>query len=460
VRFTEGFNTAFKPRNIVEYLSNGAYTNGAWVYGGTGTYLNTTADLGNLVTGTDENQNVPGTIYNTEAGFEFAPGLTTPVPNPPTGTGTNPSGLSGGSGGTAFQDANGTGIGAAGVATAGTRLAVSFASVPTGVNIYVPAISYLYRAGTTYGGGTTTPNNPTFFSPGISTGVAILVATDGDGASSSTGFSSTFTGTVANGQIPLQQVTVTSGAGLAVYEVLFADPGSQEQLDIPVVVAYASNLTSNPPIGLPVPNVIATATGSFAPFYPGPAGSASASTARQPSSTLAIPRFIPGTTALNLFEINKCACNLLFPFVSNQLGYDTGIAIANTSLDPGGGVPNTNDFGSAQPQTGTVTLWYYGQGANGATPPSSQTSTAIAAGQLMLYVLSSGNSSQNLDNRGAGFQGYIIAQAGFQYCHAYAFITTQGGTPTGTGVNTGYLGIVLDAPGLARTNSPGENDGH
>ena len=70
-----------------------------------------------------------------------------------------------------------------------------------------------------------------------------------------------------------------SSANLAVYEILFADPSSSEQVDIPCVVSYQSNLSANPPAGLPVPNTITQVTGGFAPFY-------STSAARQPSSTL------------------------------------------------------------------------------------------------------------------------------------------------------------------------------
>jgi len=455
VRFAEGFDTAFKAKNISYMLGNGAFTGTAWTYGNGLNAFN------------DDIQNVPGALYNTESGFEFnssntTPGAQTGSVNPPAGTGETAS-LVAQPGGVPFQDANGTGIAAAGIANQGTRLFMSFANVPNGVNIYVPIVSYLYRQGTFYGGSSTAPGNPTGFIAGISTGVAVLVTTDAAGAGSLS-FASLPTGATfgPQGQAPLVQIATTSGAGLAVYEVLFADPGTQENLDVPVVVAYNSLLASAPPVGLPTPGITATVAGGFAPDYPN--AGVTLSTAKAPSSTLSIPRFIAANAPLNLFLINKCACNLLFPFVSNQLGYDTSIAIANTSQDPGGGLgvsATSFGFGAAQPQSGNVTLWYYGQGPNATTAPTSQTtSTATQPGQLMLYVLSSGNPTIGLDNRGAGFQGYIIAQAQFQYCHAYAFISAQGALPTSVGVNTGYLGIVLDAPGLPRTAQIGENDAH
>ena len=61
--------------------------------------------------------------------------------------------------------------------------------------------------------------------------------------------------------------------------------------------------------------------------------------------------------------MNKCACDLLFPFVAATGGYDTGIAIANTSLDNLG----TGGISAATQQFGGVQFWYYGTGNNGGT---------------------------------------------------------------------------------------------
>ena len=127
-------------------------------------------------------------------------------------------------------------------------------------------------------------------------------------------------------------------------------------------------------------------------------------------------------------------------------GFDTGIAIANTSLDPG----SAAGFVQYRPATGAVTFFYYGAGANGAAAPASQTSgnrsgrsgpdlrPQHGGGAIV------GGGANGLNNSAAGFQGYIIAQAAFQYCHGYAFISALGGGPTSAGVSEGYLGIVLD----------------
>jgi hypothetical protein len=431
VRFAEGFASSWKVKNIATTLANGTAPSIAgegYIYNGG---LNYPVDL---------NQNVPGAIYNTETGFEYNPAFAQPTPNPPVGVGTTPVT------GTAntpqpFADANGTGIGSAGGATAGTRLELTFTNIPQGSEIFVPPVIFLYRQNTT-------PPTPAFYTPGVSTGVAVLTTTDANGdttyAPAETGLPTTAVPNAATGT--LTQVS----NGLAVYEVLFDDPGSLEQVDIPVVVAFVSNLSANPPIGLPATGTIAQVSGGFAPFY-------TTSAAGLPSGSLPIPRFTPGNTPLNLFAINKCACDLLFPFVTSTGGFDTGIAIANTSLDPGA----TFGFG-ATPQQGAVTFFYFGTGSGGAAPPASQTSGIVPAGQILTYVVSSGGgsigtSANGLDNRGAGFQGYIIAQSAFQWCHAYAFIGALGQGPGTPGVSEGYLGLVLDLGGLHRTGQASEN---
>jgi len=86
--------------------------------------------------------------------------------------------------------------------------------------------------------------------------------------------------------------------------------------------------------------------------------------------------------------------NLLFKFVTNQAGFDTGLAIANTGLDPIYKTVGT---------TGTCTLYFYGDGPSAGT---SLVTPPIAPGSVYTTTVS---------NVAAGLQGYIIATCNFSY---------------------------------------------
>jgi len=442
VTFVEGFQTAWKTKNI-SFMQTATAVGGTT---GNGTLTANALWAGTINYPGDLAQDVPGAQYNTESGYELmgsassqaATSASTPPPSNAslkaivTGAGVANNGFS-------LWGANGTGIQNAGVASQGTRLALLFANQPNGLEIFVPPVVLLTN-------GTNT------------TGVMVLTSTAADGSGGVSGTSGVTAGGAASGSgktpsvgtNPLVQVS----NNLAVYEILFTDPDSNETATVPVVVSYPSALSSNPPIGLPVPAQVETVAAGFAPFYP------QATAPRQPSATLPVPRFIPGQTPLNIVEVVKCACDLLFPYVVSHDGFDTGIAIANTSLDPGANY----GFG-ATPQQGTVTFFYFGTGAGGQVAPPSQTSGVVPAGQVLTYVLSSG--AGNIGTTGANgltgtagtgqFQGYIIAQAGFQYCHGFAFISPTGGGPLSPGISEGYLALVLDPGGLVRTAQISEN---
>jgi hypothetical protein len=418
VRFSEGFDTAWKPRNISETVANGTATTAS----GDGFLYSTTSPILNGAISTDYAQNVPGVNYYSEGGFYFPSLASVPDPNPPAGflTGTAVNGDTQ----SAFAD-SATGISTAGEATQGTRLALTLANIPLGVTLYVPPVLFLFRANTTYA----SPDLNT--SANYATGVAVLTSTDAYG---NTPFNPP-TGLTAGGDQPMVAVSQTNGGALIVYEILFSDPFSNEYMDVPIVVSYPVNLSANPPLGLPQPNVEATYTGGFAPFE-------TALTAATLSAD-PIPRFFYQNQGGNLFIIARCACNLLWPFVTQQYGYDTGIAIANTSSDPFTGLYP----GAAQPQAGTVTFNYYGVVGTNSPPPAAQTtsaSTPIASGTVMVYTLSQGNVAIGLDNRGANFTGYLITQAQFEYCHGFAFISALNAGPTSAGISEGYLALVLD----------------
>jgi hypothetical protein len=277
--------------------------------------------------------------------------------------------------------------------TDGTRIAVTFSNVPANVTLYVPTAAIP----STLGAGT------------------IRLTTSAAGTAASSGFvspstSSSITGNSSN--ISAAAVSVSSGTGVATFEVITDDLNNLDTYNIPVFIVTSANAVAGSSTAI-------TSSVSFSPV----------------GSTV-IPNFAvtSSTTTLTESTFNLCTTSLLFPFVTNQVGFDTGIAIANTSTDP---------FGSngATAQAGTCTLNFYGAGA---PSPSNVVSPNVPSGTVYTTVLSS---------VAAGFQGYMIAQCGFQYAHGFAFITDGVGA-TG-GLSQGYLaGVIPDVNQLARAANP------
>ena len=191
-------------------------------------------------------------------------------------------------------------------------------------------------------------------------------------------------------------------------------PNTIETFSVPVVVTYTASPSTNSP-GLGATTVAV----DFAP-------TSTVTTAAAGT----IPRFVSVGTPLTSFSISTCATNLLFPFVTNQAGYDTGLAIASTSSDP---------FGTAL-QSGTCTLNFYGSGA-----PAAFVTPTVTAGTVYTALVS---------NIAAGFQGYMIAQCKFQFAHGFAFIKDGFGGP-GQGLSEGYLALII--PDTSITNGRNAN---
>jgi hypothetical protein len=370
VRFTEGFASSFKRRNVAAYING------------------------------DESpepvaQNTPGAIYNTESGF-YNP---TPV----------------------VVQGSANGLSSAGLASHGTRLMARFANVPAGVALYAT----LYPVGTCSDCGIS--GRPAVTSvQSSSSASARLVNTDANGAGTFSAVTGTNSSTEGAATAP---IALNNGAGMAVWEVLAADPLIATTFEFGIGVSYVANTSNNLP-GLGT----ATVAGSFAPL----------STVTTASGSAPIPRFADTSAARTIFTISACTTNLLFVFLTNQAGFDSGIAISNTSVDP---------FGTA-PQSGPCKLNYYGETTGGGAAPAAQTSAVVPAGKQLLAVLSTGG------NYGIaatpGFQGYMIAQCQFQYAHGFAFISDVGANR----VSEAYLALILDSALPARTLFQSEILGH
>jgi hypothetical protein len=278
------------------------------------------------------------------------------------------------------------GLGAAGKANQGTRFIVKFKNVQTGVSISLPGI----------------------VSSGVLNAAYVAsAASDGSGGTPTTSSSSV-------------AVSLSSGAGYAVYEVVGtgnAVNGLVEDQAFTVTITYSWT----PNIGSGIPGLGASqVSGNYGPI--------SATTTM--SSTAPEPRFKEKWVEGDALVISACRTILLFPYLTNQIGFDTGVVIANTSSDPLSG-------NSARQQQGACTLYYYGGTTGGGAAPSAQTTQVIPTGQQLTYTLSGGG---NYGAPGApGFQGYMFAICDFQFAHGYAFVTKMGAVD----IAHGYLALIV-----------------
>jgi hypothetical protein len=274
----------------------------------------------------------------------------------------------------------GSSLGNVGLADFGTRLRATFRNIPTGVSVYAATTSL--------------------------NGSAVLVANDTTvNASINVPFKLTKTDTL--GGTDAFKLTVDStGTAVAVWEVQSANPLAVENFDFPVFFGFAANPAGNSP----AQGVQGTVAGSFAP-------TSTSSSAKD--STVPIPRFVDTSTPKNVIIVNICRTSLLYPFVTAANGFDTGIAIANT----------TSDLGTTTPQAGTCTLNFFGDNA----PSAFTTPSPVQGGTVYVNVASA---------IAPGFQGYMIARCNFQFAHGFAFVqSTVGYTPSTAAM--GYLALVL-----------------
>lgn len=281
----------------------------------------------------------------------------------------------------------------AGSATTATQLRISLANLPANAVVYVP-------------------------NGNIATGRSVLAPITVSGISPTATY-----GTTANPVLAYEPYagdafyTGTYGQATGTdlyYSVSATDPNAIETLTIPFIVQF----TGGPSVGIGT----ATAKGTLAPL-------ASA-------SPTAFPRFVDVGQSGNAFTTTICSTTLLFPYVTTDAGFDTGIAIANTTADPAA-------FGTAN-QSGTCAISAYGAyGSGTGTVPAAGTSPAIAAGRTWAFSLTDSGVFADSAKLGSGFSGYLITQCNFQLAHGYAFISTYG-LAGSNAVAQGYLALVLD----------------
>ncbi len=264
-----------------------------------------------------------------------------------------------------------------GQADSATRIRVNFSNIPAGVTLTLPV-------------------------------TICATATCGTGTLASSATATT-SGDVGNFSPASSNITLTS-SGSVTYQVTAQNGAAIDSFLVPITVTYTYTPPSTPAVG----TILVSAT--YAP-------TSAEVTTLNPS--FGIPRFADTSVLTPVITIAACQTDLMFTFLTNQAGFDTGFEIANTSTDP---------FGSAA-QNGTCTLNWYGSGPAAGT---ATTTPSIASGSAYTNLVSSA---------AAGFQGYMIAVCNFQFGHGFAFISDGYGQP-GRGLSQGYMANIIPTPGI------------
>jgi len=256
--------------------------------------------------------------------------------------------------------------------------------------------------------------------------------------------------TANGGASPNYWIELPDGATeTASWEVTSDNLGAIDDLNFAYTMTYAEN--SLPPMGSTQSAVVLT--GDIGPLAP------ANDPAPQPLSlTAPVVRFnLPPQPDGVAITITDCVTYLLFPYVTNIVGFNTGIAISNTSLDTewnlaGATVTDTTDWGTAKaplpfnttPQAGPCDLYLFGSSlpqnmagagtavqaiASGATP-------TVAAGQTFADTLTN-IFALNAGKNPITISGYVIAVCQFQYGHGYAYLVDPTGRPQG------YLALLI-----------------
>ena len=202
--------------------------------------------------------------------------------------------------------------------------------------------------------------------------------------------------TSGGGTAPDVAVDLLSGVGRAVYEVISHDPSQLEECDVAVLFEASSGRTAN---------ARATVRAGLAPR-----GSISVPGTGAPQA-----RFVaPPASQETMLGVAGCGTTLMFPFVTNQAGFTTGIVITHGSREALTGVSNE--------RAGSCDLHYYGATAEGEEVLLIQYSTMIDPGDQLVFTLSGGNPERNIIGINQ-FQGYLMAVCGNPRARGYTFIS-------------------------------------
>ena len=339
-------------------------------------------------------QYTPGAIYNTESGLVL----------PASGT----VGLAGN----------------AGLADWGTRFSATISNLPAGVGIQIDQAAW----------------SPAGCTPGVNcTGRAVWVATSTTADPSPYGLAPD----PGDGIVDVSSSIDSTGSVTVYWEVIASNPVSTDSFSFNIYTSFAGVAGSTPGLTVPTPpNVV----GGFAP---------TSST----GSAVGIPTFVPGAPppGTTLFTVSLCQTILLFPYVTDYPGFDTGIAISNTSAD--------NLTLGASPQDGACSITFWGGaattggytdtsaniGTNGTYSTTAQNFAGtglVAHGSTWTFSLSGIDSTYGQPGA-LGLTGYAIATCDFQFAHGYSFVSSYA---LENPFAAAYLALII--PDAARAAQP------
>jgi hypothetical protein len=165
-------------------------------------------------------------------------------------------------------------------------------------------------------------------------------------------------------------------------------------------------------------------------------------------------RFASAPTTVTIGSIIAANTTMLIPYAIRVGAYDTGIAIANTTLDPFGA-----SSGGATPAAGTMTFTMFPRNATGADPSFAITTSSTVrpgvglstSGTLVAGGTWTGLMSDIMTAAGktGNYFGYIFIQTNFLNAHGAAYIFNGAGFTSSTNV------LVLQPPASVSRNTTG-----
>ncbi|MBL8237157.1 MAG: hypothetical protein JNM66_07055 [Bryobacterales bacterium] len=280
------------------------------------------------------------------------------------------------------------GLNRMGVADSGTILRAVFTGIPAGVKVFVSTREIAL-------GSTLDANQQP-------TTKARLTSTPG----------APFTAIAADNAIE-GGLKLVPPSGEVSWEVLETDVNSTENVTFAVVLAYGNS-----------PQPAATTISTSGGF--GPQSGIGVATQIDPA-----PRFQGLIGPTPIVGLNACRTTLLFQFLTNQAGFDTGVSVSNTS----------RDTLSTATQTGRCTATFFPTPFNATTQAQFPVlnSPTLAGGEQWTFTVSGSR---------PGFQGYMMVGCDFQFAHGYAFISDFGSK----NLAQGYQALVI--PDRARLADP------